>query len=93
VRSADYIPRPSRRKDGRGVVRLNGKDHFLGCAGEWPEKSKSPPSTINAEYQALIARWLANGRSFPEEADVQTVNDVMLAYPASQSPPRISHRG
>lgn len=75
-----HIPRPCRRPDGRAVVRLNGRDHYLGQAGDWPKGRKTPPPSVQAEYQGLIATWLANGRTLPDEGASATVNDVILAY-------------
>ena len=80
MRDKNHIPRPTRRPDGRAVLRLNGIDHYLGQAGEWPKGRKSPPSSIQAEYQGLIATWLANGRTLPDISSCLTVNEVILAY-------------
>jgi integrase len=80
VRDPAYVPRPSRRPDGSAVLRLNGKDHYLGQAGDWPKGRRSPPPSIQAEYQALISRWLANGRQLLEEKDGLTLNELILAY-------------
>src|SRR4051812_46779668 len=80
MRSANHIPQPTRRPDGRGVVRLNGKDRYLGQAGAWPKGTKKAPPSIRAEYEELISVWLANGRTLPEEAADPTVNDIVLAY-------------
>jgi integrase len=80
VRPADYIPRPVRRPNGSAVVRLSGKDFYLGQAGDWPKARRSLPANIQAEYDALVRRWLSNGRSFPSEMEDPTVNDVLLAY-------------
>jgi integrase len=62
------------RATGQAVVRIDGKDHYLGKHG-------TPES--RAEYDRLIAEWLSNGRrQFP--ADHQgldlTVNELILAY-------------
>ncbi len=76
----NHIPRPSRRPDGRAVVSLNGKDRYLGQAGPWPKGRRSPPPSIQVEYQALIARWLANGKQLPDEGEVLTLNDLILAH-------------
>src|SRR3954468_11182064 len=69
-----------------GVVRLNGRDHYTGLWGT-PE--------AEAEYERLIAEWLATGRSVapPASSDspptgagpapgagATTVNDVILAF-------------
>jgi integrase len=42
-----------------GVVTLNGHDHYL---GSWPAEKRKPPPAVQAEYDRLIAEWLANGR-------------------------------
>jgi hypothetical protein len=76
----NHIPRPSRRPDGRAVVRLNGNDHYLGQAGTWPKNHRSPPPSIQAEYQGLIARWLAGGRQLPNSGIILTINDLILAH-------------
>jgi hypothetical protein len=54
-------------------------DQALGQAREWPRHRKSVPPAIQAEFEALIARWLDCGRSFPELSDHPPVNDVLLA--------------
>jgi integrase len=41
------------KPSGRSVVRLNGKDHYLGVHGS---------AESEANYHKLIARWLAGGR-------------------------------
>jgi integrase len=63
------------RSDGRALVTIDGRDIYLGKHG-------SPES--RAEYDRLIAEWLANGRSLntsqagaPSDA---TVNEVILAF-------------
>jgi integrase len=73
---------------GRGVVRLNGHDHYCCRSGEWPADQKEPPAAIRAEYDALIARWLAGGRKplhqpavvTPVEKPKVSVAEVLLAY-------------
>ena len=48
------IPKLTRHKaSGQGVVRLNGKDHYLGRFGD-RETQKA--------YDRLIGEWLANHR-------------------------------
>ena len=67
------------KSSGRAVVRLNGKDHYLGHYG-------SPES--HAEYQRLIDRWLAtNKASAVRKAErkrlvdpMATVSTVLLQY-------------
>jgi integrase len=71
VRSTDYIPQPSRHRSGQAVVRLNGRDHYLGRYGS-PE--------AKAAYNQLIAEWLAGGRRLPEDNAALSVNELALAY-------------
>ncbi|HUR52767.1 MAG TPA: hypothetical protein VMZ71_01465 [Gemmataceae bacterium] len=59
------MPRPTsvpkltlHKASGKAVVRLNGRDHYLGVYGS-PE--------AKAAYDRLIAEWLAAGRRDPEE--------------------------
>jgi integrase len=80
MHAPSYVPRPSRRPNGQAVVRLNGRDHYLGQAGDWPKGRRSPPPSIQGEYQALIAQWLAGGRQLPEAGQNLTVNDLILSY-------------
>jgi integrase len=63
-----------------GVVRINGKDRYLG-------KYNTPESW--EKYHRLIAEWLANGRAHPvaDPADLNcrddtksTIDDVILRY-------------
>jgi integrase len=59
---------------GQAVVRIDGKDHYLGKVG-------SPES--RAEYDRLIAEWLGNGRTLPGPAKAHsgtTVNELLAAY-------------
>lgn len=66
------IPRQSHHKgSGQAVVRLYGKDHYLGTFGS---------TKATAAYDALVNEWLANGRRLPEKKPTTTVNRVMLAY-------------
>src|SRR3982751_3984410 len=62
------------RPTGQAVVTLNGRDYYLGRHG-------SPAS--RAEYDRLIAEWLANGRRPPAQAtgpvDV-SVDELLLAF-------------
>ncbi len=55
---------------GLGVVTLNGRDHYL---GKWPAGQRKPPPEVEAEYNRLMAEWLANGqyhrRPFAVRAD------------------------
>ena len=60
---------------GQAVVTLNGRDHYLGL--------HSTPES-RAEYDRLLAEWLANGRRrlSPAGSDGHdlTINELLLAY-------------
>jgi integrase len=56
---------------GQAVVTLNGKDYYLGRYGAKESK---------AEYDRLIAEWLANGRQLSKAAGGLTISEVILAY-------------
>ena len=62
------------KPSGQAVVTLDGRDFYLGRHG-------APES--RAEYDRLIAEWLANGRSLPnrkdESADL-TVSELILLF-------------
>jgi len=67
----DFVPGYRRQKStGQGIVTLNGKDHYLGRYGTAASK---------AEYDKLVAEWLASGRAL-RAVGGQRVNDVLLAY-------------
>jgi integrase len=57
---------------GLAVVTIDGRDHYLGKYGSAQSK---------AEYDRLIAEWLANGRRLPPApgADL-SVNELIAAY-------------
>jgi integrase len=62
------------KPSGQAVVTLDGWDHYLGRHG-------TPES--HADYDRLVAEWLANGRRLPgpEVASAGlTVNEVLLAF-------------
>src|SRR5690349_513035 len=77
-----HVPKHCHHKaSGRGVVRLNGRDHYTGAWGS-PE--------AEAAYKRLVAEWLANHR-LPVQANGQsetaaggqpgrTVADLILAF-------------
>jgi integrase len=70
MRSPDYVPQPTRHKaTGQAVVRLNGRDIYLGRYGSPAAKAK---------YDRLITDWLDNGRQLPDAP--RTVNEIILAY-------------
>jgi integrase len=60
---------------GQAVVRIDGRDHYLGKYGS-PE--------IQQKYDQLIAEWLANGRclpcSSPAASDGLSVNELILTH-------------
>jgi integrase len=62
------------KASGQAVVRIDGVDHYLGKHG-------TPES--RAEYDRLIAEWLANGRRLTPPAIATaglTVDELILAY-------------
>jgi hypothetical protein len=69
MRDPNYIPQPTRHRSGQAVVRLNGRDIYLGRFGTPAVKSK---------YEKLIASWLANDRQLPNAQ--RTINEIILAY-------------
>ena len=58
---------------GQAVVRLNGKDHYLG---------KYVTNESQDAYDRLLAEWLAGGRRLPtaKTGDGLSVNEMLLAY-------------
>ena len=68
------IPKYRKHKgSGQAVVTFNGRDHYLG-----PHGTKAS----NAEYDRLIAEWLASNRSpaFGRPGQVVTVTELVVAY-------------
>lgn len=63
------------KASGRAVVRINGDDIYVGVYG-------SPES--KAEYDRLVADWLARGRrdkpSEVKPANIVTVSEVVVAF-------------
>jgi len=59
------------RASGRAVVRLNGKDIYC---GKWGTKS------ARAEYDRMVAQWIAAGRELPEERVGLTVTGLAIRY-------------
>ena len=59
------------RASGQAVVTLSGVDHDL---GRWD----SPGS--KAEYDRLIAEWLAGGRRLNQSGDRMLVKELVLGY-------------
>jgi integrase len=66
----NYIPQPTRHASGQAVVRLNGRDHYLGRWGTAGAK---------LAYERLVAEWLAHGRNLPS-ANGLTVNELIAAF-------------
>ncbi len=57
---------------GQAVVRIDGKDHYLGKHG-------SPES--RAEYNRLISQWYANANSLPPSPSAGlTITELLLRY-------------
>jgi integrase len=57
---------------GQAVVRLNGKDHYLGMYGT---------AESRLEYARLIKEWEVNGRRLPSASPTDlTVNELLAAY-------------
>jgi integrase len=64
------------RASGKAIVRINGRDRYLGPYGS--DESR-------AEYDRVIAEWLASGRQVEPASSVadkptRSVNEVMLAF-------------
>jgi hypothetical protein len=59
------------KASGQAVVRIDGKDHYLGQYGS--EGSRRA-------YDRLVAEWLAPGRRRPGAGGGLTVNELILAY-------------
>ena len=69
------------KRSGRAVVRLNGKDHYLGEYG-------SPSS--QEEYQRLIQAWLATNQAQARIAAKGSLPSEELPLPSSFSPSSMS---
>ncbi len=70
------LPSYRRHKpSGQAVVTLGGKDIYLGTHGT---------KVSHAEYDRVVAEWLANGRSptttAPDGVDRLTVSEMILRY-------------
>lgn len=59
------------RPSGRAVVTLNGRDHYCGAFGS-PE--------AKAEYDRLIAQWLAGGRTAMGTSSGLSVAELAVGY-------------
>ena len=71
--SIPRIPSPCRHKaSGQAVVRLNGKDFYLGPYGS---------DRARVAYERLLGEWLANGRQpFADHAVSLKVFELIAAY-------------
>ncbi len=58
------------RASGQALVTLDGQDHYLGTYGT---------KASRADYDRLIAEWLAAGRRLPNDNDLD-VNEVCAAF-------------
>src|SRR5262245_49120168 len=67
----DHVPQPTRHRSGQAVVRIQGRDHYLGPFGT---------PAARAAYDRLVAEWLGRGRLLPPEPEALTINEVMLGY-------------
>jgi hypothetical protein len=56
---------------GLAVVRLNGKDHYLGKYGTVESRQA---------YDRLIAHWLASNRQIIEPIEATAVVELIVAY-------------
>ena len=66
------VPRYRKHKPtGQGVVTLEGRDIYLGVYGT----AKS-----QAEYQRVIAEWLANGRRLPVDSTGLLVGELIHEF-------------
>lgn len=66
------VPKLCKHKaTGQAVVRLDGKDQYLGKFGT---------AAATAAYERLIAEWLAHGRRLPDARSGPTVNELILGY-------------
>ncbi|MBM4069907.1 MAG: site-specific integrase [Planctomycetes bacterium] len=65
------IPRYGKHATGQAVVRLSGRDHYLGKYGSTAARDK---------YDRLIQEWLSHGRSLPGLSERFTISRLILAY-------------
>jgi len=63
------------RPTGLGVVRLNGRDIYLGLHGTSEGRQK---------YERVIAEWLANGRVLPPRAPTSELTDGLGVCPSNR---------
>lgn len=85
ARSNSSVPKLTHNKTtGRGVVRLNGRDHYC---GPWPAGCDQAPAETRAKYDTLIAEWLSNNRqplrpaATPNQSPLPlTVSELILRF-------------
>jgi integrase len=74
------------RASGQGLVRLSGRDHYL---GRWPDGLPEPPPEVLSAYGKKIAEWLSAGRKSlpttigqagPGAAAAPTVGEIILPF-------------
>lgn len=67
------LPKYRKHKaSGNAVVSIGGKDHYLGPHGS---------ATSRAEYDRLLADWIASGRPSVEiDRSAPTVAELVLVY-------------
>jgi integrase len=70
---ANHIPAICHHKpSGQALVRLNGRDHYLGPYGS---------GASQAAYNRLIGEWMAGGRQLPAAPPTPlTINEVLVSY-------------
>ena len=70
--SPDFVQSCRKHKaSGQAMVTLNSKDHYLGQYGA---------AASRAEYNRLIAEWVARGRQLPNATGGMTVVELCWAY-------------
>lgn len=67
---------------GQAVVTIDGRDFYLGRFGSGESR---------AEYDRMLAEWLANGRRLPHVGPDLTINELLLAYLAFADAYYIKH--
>ncbi len=68
--SCDKVPKLRRHQNGQGVVRLSGRDYYLGPFDD--------PATT-AKYQQLTGAWQLNGRVVPKATATEGLTVLELA--------------
>ena len=85
IRAKCRVPKLSQHATGQAVVRLCGKDHYVGPFGS---------AEAQARYDALIAEWLPRGRVLaPADSGELSVDELVLAYWRQQVDPHYRKNG